>query len=55
MSSNNKIPVEDFDPKILASTGTTTIPRPPNPVFAIPTPIAHKSTIAKSEQVRFKL
>ena len=55
MSSNNKIPVEDFDPKILASTGTTTIPRPPNPVFAIPTPVAHKSTMANSKEVRFKL
>ena len=55
ISSNNKIPVEDFDPKILASTGTTTIPRPPSPVFAIPTPIAHKRTMANSKEVRFKL
>ena len=55
MSSNNKIPVEDLDPKILASTGTTTIPRPPNPVFAIPTPIAHKTTMVNSKEVRLKL
>ena len=55
MSSNKKIPVEDLDQKILASTGTTTIPRPPNPVLAIPTPIAHKSTMANSKEVRFKL
>ena len=55
MSSNNKIPVEDLDPKILASTGTTTIPKPPRPVFAIPTPAAHKSTMANSKELRFKL
>ena len=55
MSSSNKIQVEDFDPKILASTGTTPIPKPPNPVFAIPTPTAHKSTTANSKEVRFKL
>ena len=55
MSSNNKIPVEDLDPKILASTGTTIIPNPPSPVFAIPTPAAQKSTMAKSNELRFKL
>ena len=55
MSSNSKIPVEDLEPKILASTGTTTIPRPPRPVFAIPMAIAHKSTMTYSKVLRFKL
>ena len=48
------MPVEDFDPNILARIGTTTIPSPPNPVFAIPTPIPHKAISKSSKDVKPK-
>jgi hypothetical protein len=47
---NNKsnTPVDDLAPNIFARTGTTTIPKPPKPVFAIPIPIAHNPMIISS-------
>ena len=45
------MPVEDFAPNIFAITGTTTIPRPPRPVFAIPIPIAQRAIIIRSKEL----
>ena len=49
------MPVDDLEPKTFARTGTTTIPRPPSPVFAIPTPIAHNPTRSSSWESKFKV
>jgi hypothetical protein len=38
----NKIPVEAFPPKIMASVGTTNIDTPGIPTFDIPTNMAQK-------------
>ena len=40
----NKTPVDDFTPNKLAIIGTTNKPMPPNPVLAIPIPIAQNAT-----------
>ena len=44
--------MEDFAPNIFAITGTTTIPKPPRPVFAIPIPIAQRPIMRISKELR---
>jgi hypothetical protein len=46
------MPVEDFAPNIFAITGTTTIPKPPRPVFAMPIPIAQRPIMIISKELR---
>ena len=43
MSIGSKMPVDDFPPKMKASTGTTIIETPGTPTLDIPTSIAQKN------------